>query len=150
LKLKELALVDTDWLNAIPRVPERVDDDASQDEPTGKVRRGCQPRRLPQDRLAEVIKRYQAGETLKTLAADCGFSRDFLVSQFHRAGVAIRLHLMTEDDIRDAMYRYGTSESLAVIDKQLGFDAGTVCRAFVHVGVALRDTHDRLPSPNEA
>jgi len=58
LKLKELASVDADWLNAMPRVPERVDDDASQDEPTGKARRGHKPRRLPPDKLAEVIRRY--------------------------------------------------------------------------------------------
>ena len=103
--------------------------------------RGCRPRPLAPDALAQAINRYQSGETLRAIAADCGFSRGFLTAQFRKAGVDIRLRRITAAEIRIAAYEYGTGKSLVAVGESLGFNAKTIWLALRAAGVPMRDPH---------
>jgi len=40
--------------------------------------------------------------------------------------VAIRMHSMSDAELREAMYRYGSGESLVTIGDVLGFNGGAI------------------------
>jgi len=108
-----------------------------------RTSRTKRPRPLTGDRLAEVIRRYESGETLKKIATDLGVSRTFLSGQLAKAGVQTRQHPMRDDEIRLASHLYRQGNSLASIATRLGYAKATVSRTLRDAGVAIRDSHGR-------
>lgn len=99
--------------------------------------------RVRDDTLAAATARYQAGATLREVAADLGVSRPYLASLLRARGVRLRRQPPSVDEVAEMKRRYAAGESLERVGTQLGFSAGTVRAWLLSEGVAMRDVHGR-------
>jgi transposase-like protein len=99
--------------------------------------------RLRPDTIAQIVGRYQAGESSTSLAATFGISKGSVIRLLRDADVPIRNQGLTDDQIAEAARLYASGQSLAQIGAHLGVDHGTVWRQVRKRGVTIRDTHGR-------
>lgn len=87
---------------------------------------------------------YQAGQTMKEIAARHDVHRVTVSEVLDRSGAAKRPRGMNSTQVSLAARLYESGESLAAVGAKLGFNATTVRTAFINIGVQMRDSHGRL------
>ncbi len=99
--------------------------------------------RLNTGQVAELIKRYEAGDTVYQLAAHFDIRRATVSSILKKAGIQLRLRPPTPLVIADMVRLYESGLSLAAVSQCLHFDPTTVLRYLRLEGVVTRDCQGR-------
>jgi DNA invertase Pin-like site-specific DNA recombinase len=99
--------------------------------------------RLKPEILAEIVARYEAGESSTAIATVFHLSKNSVIRLLREADVPIRRQGLTEEQIDEAAALYESGLSLAKIGAHLGVDHGTVWHQLKKLGVRMRDTHGR-------
>jgi len=92
------------------------------------------------------VAEYQAGQTMKAIAAKHGIHRVTVSEVLDRTGAAKRPKGMSPSQVDMAAPLYESGLSLASVGVQLGFDATTIRTMLLRRGVTTRDSHGR-PRP---
>jgi len=103
-------------------------------------------RRLGPDDIDELVAIYQAGATLREVAAQFGVNRTTASKHLERRGVRRRRRSLEPAEQAEAMTLYQAGHSVAEVGKRLGFDGGTIWLALRKAGLQLRNTHSRDPN----
>lgn len=114
-----------------------------QDRPAVEAVGSSTPKKLSGRVTAEIVARYEAGETVRDIARALHLARGTVSVHLSKAQVGRRPRSMTEEQINQAVVLYEQGFSLARVGEQLGFTAWTILRALRDRGVAIRDTHGR-------
>jgi transposase-like protein len=93
--------------------------------------------------VAEIVARYEAGESSTAIAASYGLSKGSVIRLLREAGITIRRQGLTDHQIAEAAQLYDSGLSLAKIGARFDVDHGTVWRQLRKCGVKMRDTHGR-------
>ncbi len=86
---------------------------------------------------------YQAGQTMKAIAAKHGIHRVTVSEVLDRTGAAKRPKGMSPSQVDMAARLYESGLSLANVGAQLGFDATTIRTMLLRHGVVTRDSRGR-------
>jgi lambda repressor-like predicted transcriptional regulator len=122
-----------------------VQNDASHDQtagaldPRGQLSNPAQRRLSPTD-IGDLIAAYQAGASIRELAADFGVHRTTVAAHLDLNRIR-RLHALTDwadDTLREAAELYKTGSSLADVAARYGIDPKTVASRFKRAGVTVR------------
>lgn len=87
---------------------------------------------------AELMARYEAGATIRQLAAWSGAHRQTIVRHLVRAGVELRRGGLTDQQSELVRQLYSDGLTLVEIGARLGVAASTVARCLRRQGVVLR------------
>ncbi|WP_194838936.1 helix-turn-helix domain-containing protein [Nocardia sp. XZ_19_369] len=100
--------------------------------------------RLTDDDRATILGEYQAGASIRQLAAKYRLGKGSILDILRTSGATIReqRHL-TKDEIDYAITRYQHGESLARIGNHLGVAHTTIRTTLQRHGITRRDTHGR-------
>lgn len=111
---------------------------------SGIAANACPQRRFTEGDLAELIRRYEASESTKQLAASMGWSRHATAHQLKKAGITIgEYQSPTADQVDEIVRLYDSGLSMARVGERVGFSARSVMKYLLERGVATRDTHGR-------
>lgn len=99
--------------------------------------------RLSPETIAEIIARYEAGESSPSLATTFSLSKGSIIRLLREADIPIRNQPLTEEQVNEAALMYESGQSLAKIAAHLGVDHTTVRRQLLKYGVRMRDSHGR-------
>lgn len=91
----------------------------------------------PED-IADIVARYEAGETTLHIANRHRISKTRVVSVLRQQGVTIRRQGLTDEQVTEAASLYATGQSLAQIGARYGVSHTTVAAAFRRQGINLR------------
>jgi hypothetical protein len=95
-------------------------------------------------RLRErAAQRYQAGETLRQIAADLGVGRERQGAVLRADGVRTRRQAIPPETMAKMVCRYQAGESLAAVGARLSWSPGTIRARLLEAGVVMRDHHGR-------
>lgn len=86
----------------------------------------------------ELAARYEAGETIKALAASYGVGKETIMRHLVRAGVQTRRRGLTDEQASEAKRLYEDGATIAAIATKLGAAFSTVQSSLVRQGVAMR------------
>lgn len=95
-------------------------------------------RRLSRKEIAEIVFRYQAGDSTPTLCRDFGLSKGGILQLLRNEGVSMRKQAMTSADAKQAACLYGGGMSITEIVEQIGYSYSTVRKSLHESGVAMR------------
>jgi len=93
---------------------------------------------LTADDVADIARRYEAGETTQQTGDRFGISKTRVATVFHEQGVAIRRQGLNEEQVSDVAMLYAAGRSLGWLAAQYGISPTTVSRALQHHGVTIR------------
>lgn len=124
-------------------------------EARGQVRSAA-PRRVPRpprsarkgkhlltETERAIVAEYQAGQTMKAIAAKHGIHRVTVSEVIDRTGTAKRSKGMSPSQVDMAARLYESGLSLASVGAQLKLDATTIRTVLLRSGIAMRDSHGR-------
>jgi DNA-directed RNA polymerase specialized sigma24 family protein len=95
--------------------------------------------RLKPDEVAELVKAYENGEPVDTLASRFGICLDTLFCHLKRHKVSLRNEkLLRGDDLDAAAALYIEGFSLRAVGERFNVSGDTVRRALVKMGVHIR------------
>jgi lambda repressor-like predicted transcriptional regulator len=122
-----------------------VQNDASDDQTAGALDPRGQLSNPPQRRLSptdigDLIAAYQAGASIRELAADFGVHRTTVAAHLDLNRIR-RLYALTawaDDTLREAAELYKTGSSLADVAARYGIDPKIVASRFKRAGVTVR------------
>ncbi|MBL8777322.1 MAG: helix-turn-helix domain-containing protein [Acidimicrobiales bacterium] len=121
---------------------EKPPQDADPEVDGPRTRRAKQvQRRLTTDEVAELVRRYQAGETADLLAAAFQIHRTTVTSHLERNGIQRRgggRRVLAADDVQVAAELYEGGQSLASIGRQFDVHHTTVANELRQAGVEIR------------
>jgi len=98
-------------------------------------------RRLKPDEVADLVRRYQAGETAELLAIAFQIHRTIVTGHLQRNGIQRRgggRRVLAADDVRVAAELYEAGQSLASIGRQFDVHHTTVAKELRQAGVEIR------------
>lgn len=95
-------------------------------------------RRLRPEEQAEVVARYQAGESVYALADAFGIRRQTISATLDRNGVRRRYNLLCDSDLQRARALYESGLSLVDVGTALGVSSKTVLNGFRAAGIETR------------
>lgn len=113
------------------------------DQVEGSPRSRQRQRRLRQSEVEEVVAAYQAGTTLKELAASHHVHRLTISAVLERSGIERRYRKLTNDDLDRVRNLYEQGTSMAAIAKQFEVNPSTIWHHLRRLGVTMRDVHGR-------
>ncbi|HMQ25177.1 MAG TPA: helix-turn-helix domain-containing protein [Acidimicrobiales bacterium] len=128
--------VDPNPLTKNPRSDYDAGVAASADRPRKEVQR-----RLTSDQVADLVRRYQDGETAELLATAFQIHRTTVTGHLQRNGIQRRgggRRVLAADDVQVAVELYETGQSLASIGRQFDVHHTTVARELQQAGVEIR------------
>lgn len=109
-------------------------------QPPRSARKG---KHLPTETERAIVAEYQAGQTMKAIAAKHGIHRVTVGQVLDRTGTTKRPKGMSPGQVNMAARLYESGLSLADVGAQLGFDAVTIRTMLLRRGVKTRDSHGR-------
>lgn len=129
-----------------PVDPNPLGENPHDDADPGPVVAGPRPakqvqHRLKADEVAELVRRYQAGETAELLAAAFQIHRTTVTSHLQRHGIQRRgggRRVLAPDDVQAAAELYEAGQSLATIAQQFDVHHTTVAKELRQAGVEIR------------
>jgi hypothetical protein len=95
-------------------------------------------RRLRPEEQAEVVARYQAGESVYALADAFSIRRQTISATLGRHGVRRRYNLLCDSDVQRARELYESGLSLVDVGAALGVSSKTVLNGFRAAGIETR------------
>jgi DNA-binding CsgD family transcriptional regulator len=72
------------------------------------------------DDVADIVRRYEAGETTQQIGNRYGISKTRVATVLHEQGVAIRRQVLDEEQVSDAAMLYAAGCSLGWLAAQYG------------------------------
>jgi hypothetical protein len=102
------------------------------------IRRRQVQRRLTLEQAEQLVSEYQAGASMKDLAARWRLHRTTVASQLRLAGVVIRRQGVPGDRLDEAIRLYGDGWSLQRLAARYRCDDETVRQALKRAGLPLR------------
>ncbi len=97
--------------------------------------------RLDPRQIDDLIVAYQAGSTIKKLAAQFQIHHTTVSNVLERCGVPRRYRPLTSEQIKHAIKAYQAGSSSKMIGDLLGMHPSTICRTLEKNGIELRDCH---------
>jgi Helix-turn-helix domain len=91
----------------------------------------------PQD-TADIVVRYQAGETTQQIGTHYGISKTRVAAVLRGQGVIIRRQGLNDQQVREAAKLYVAGNSLAQIGARFGVSHTTIAAVLRQQGVQLR------------
>jgi hypothetical protein len=95
-------------------------------------------RRLGEERCAEIVARYEAGETAQALADEFGVARSALLSMLRSRSVVVRRGALTDKQIEELGRAYSSGATIASLEADTGIPHGTIQRGLKMAGVEMR------------
>ncbi|RSM82576.1 hypothetical protein DMH04_25630 [Kibdelosporangium aridum] len=100
-------------------------------------------RQLRPAEIGELVKHYQAGATVKVLAAQYGVSRGTVGQHLRSRGINTKPPGLHPDEVPTAAELYRDGWSLARIAEKFDTSSNTVRARLLDAGVVMRDTQGR-------
>jgi DNA invertase Pin-like site-specific DNA recombinase len=91
----------------------------------------------PED-TADIVARYQAGETTQQIGTHYGISKTRVATVLSEQGVPIRRQGLTDEQAREAVELYTAGKSLAWIGTRFGVSHTTIAAKLRQEGMQLR------------
>jgi transcriptional regulator of aromatic amino acid metabolism len=104
-----------------------------QDKPTIRSKRFLKP-----EDTADIVARYQAGETTQQVGTHYGISKTRIAAVLRGQGVTIRRQGLTDEHAREAVELYTAGKSLAWIGTRFGVSHTTIGAKLRQQGIRLR------------
>lgn len=95
--------------------------------------------RLSDTARADVIARYEAGETSTALAIEYGVAKSTILNLLRANNVVVRRQPLTPHQVSDAARLYESGLSLSEVAMKLNINQETMRMAVVKAGVVLRE-----------
>ena len=100
-------------------------------------------RKLSDDEIADLVRRYRDGASTYELAERFGVHRVTVSAHLHRQGAKMRGTSLTAEQVDQEVRLYQDGWSTARIGRHLDFNGDTVWLALRARGVRMRDSHGR-------
>jgi uncharacterized protein (DUF433 family) len=104
-----------------------------QDKPKTRSKRFLTP-----EDTADIVTRYQAGETTQQIGTHYGISKTRVATVLREQRVTIRRQGLTDEQAREAADLYATGRSLAWIGARFGASHTTIAAELRKQGIQLR------------
>jgi hypothetical protein len=88
--------------------------------------------------IADLVHRYQVGETTQQIGTHYGISKTRVATILREQGITLRRQGLTDEQVSEAANFYGAGKSLAWIGARYGVSHTTVATALRQQGVQLR------------
>jgi len=98
---------------------------------------------LGPEQVEALVAGYQAGRTIRQLAAELGTHRSTVSGILRREGVTLRLQRIGQNDIELVIRLYQEGLSLLRISERIQKSPGTIRSELLRQGVPMRDSHGR-------
>lgn len=95
-------------------------------------------RRLNRTQVAELVSRYQAGETVYELGRAFGINRNTVSAILKREGVPIGWRRMSDQDIAQAIAYYQAGESAATVAARFNVNPSSIHHHLKQRGIPRR------------
>lgn len=95
-------------------------------------------RRLGKKKVAELMQRFEAGESTSSLAKELGVSNSALIRMLRAQGAAIPKRKVTDEDVAAMAREYKAGATVREIEAKHGFSHGAVLRSLHRSGVEMR------------
>jgi len=102
------------------------------------VRKSRSKRFLNPEDIADIVDRYQAGETTQQIGTRYGISKTRVATVLREQGITIRRQGLTDGQAREATELYAAGKSLAWIGTRFGVSHTTIATELRKQGVQLR------------
>ena len=94
--------------------------------------------RLSAEQIAEIVRRYEAGDSARTLAAEFDVASSALLRLLREKNVVIRRQVITPEQEGLMARDYEDGMTVAELREKHGVSHGAVLRALHHAGVEMR------------
>ena len=94
--------------------------------------------RLTAEQIADVVRRYEAGESARALAAEYGVATSALIRLLRERHVVVRRQTITSEQEELMTRDYEAGMTVAEIKDKHGISHGAVLRALHRLGVEMR------------
>lgn len=95
-------------------------------------------RRLGPKRVADVIARYEAGESARSIAARLDISTSAIVNLLRDNAVVVRKRRVTEVEAKRMAKEYEAGATIRELQAKYDLSQGAVARALHRIGVQMR------------
>lgn len=100
-------------------------------------------RRLSKDQVADVVDRYRAGESARSIATELGVAPSALVRLLRENGVTVRNTRVTAEKARLMVREYEAGATMRELEARHSLSHGAVYRALHRVGITPREQAPR-------
>ncbi len=132
------------FLDLLKRLAARLPDLDTEDRPPPAPRARQLQRRLVKVKIEELIRSYEAGQTIAALAMEYGVHPQTVSQHLKRAGVQLRRQGLTDEQKTEAERLYLTGRSLKQIAEVFACDAETIRQTLKSRGVRMRHPWERV------
>lgn len=95
-------------------------------------------KRLGQELVADLVRRAEAGESIRSLALELCVSNSALTRMLRDQGVTIRKAKVSDGDTKKLAREYATGATMRELEARHGLSHGVVLRALHRAGVEMR------------
>lgn len=99
--------------------------------------------RLGGEAVAEIVRRYEAGESARRLAEEHQVAPSALVRLLRSRNVVVRKRVVTDDETQELAREYEGGATMADLERKHGLSHGAVFRALHRAEVAMRESAPR-------
>ena len=111
--------------------------------PAPKYRAQGLPKRLGAKKVEEIVRRYEAGESARSLAAEYGVAASALIRLLRENNVVVRRRKVTDKEARAMARDYTAGATMVDLEDKYRLSHGAVYRALYRVGVETRASAPR-------
>lgn len=83
-------------------------------------------RRLSQETIKEIVRRYRAGESTPKLSEEYGIARSSMAALLKKEGVVLRGKSMTKESVDRAVALYSQGLTIRQVAERVGYSYGAV------------------------
>jgi Mor family transcriptional regulator len=102
--------------------------------------------RLEQNQIEEIVRRYEAGESARSLASEFEIAPSALLRLLRERNVVVRRQVVTSDQEQLMARDYEAGMTVVELKEKHGLSHGAVLRALHRVGVEMRAKAPRRKS----
>ena len=102
--------------------------------------------RLSAEQIENVVRRYEAGESARSLATESGVAPSALLRLLRERNVVVRRQVVTPEQEELMARDYESDVTMAELETKHGLSHGAVLRALHRVGVEMRAKAPRKKS----
>lgn len=101
------------------------------------------PKRLSAKEIEEIVRRYEAGESARSLAVENSVAASALIRLLRENNVVVRRREVADDEAHAMAHDYETGATMADLEDKYRLSHGAVYRALHRVGVKTRPSAPR-------
>ncbi|WP_420898072.1 helix-turn-helix domain-containing protein [Cryobacterium lyxosi] len=94
--------------------------------------------RLSAQQIKDIVRRYEAGESARTLASEFGVAPSALLRLLRERNVVVRQQVVTPEQDETMARDYEAGMTMAELEEKHGLSHGAMLRALHRRGVAMR------------